>query len=174
MKRTISYLAATALFGAGLAVAAAPAQADPGPCQLGWSNVEPRSCAQNSFNLAPVFALGNGACVGMFSVGGTAFDGPLYQYSEAPGAAHAVVVRVIPGFSPIGTWGPQLLACDATAVVDWHNVDTGQRGSVSRFVPGWQRLGPTTIVADTGPGRVQLTVRTDGPSIPASAEVFVP
>ncbi|MEV0341159.1 hypothetical protein AB0H49_19250 [Nocardia sp. NPDC050713] len=174
MKRTMHYLAAIALLGAGLAVVAAPAQADPGPCQLGWSNVGPRSCVQNNFNLAPVFTLGNGVCVGIFSVGGTSFDGPLNEYSEAPGAAHAVSVRITPGFSPIGTWGPQLLACDVTAVVDWHNLDTGQRGSVSRFVPAWQRSSPTIVVADTGPGRVQLTVRTDRPSIPATSEVFVP
>ncbi|WP_245717704.1 hypothetical protein [Nocardia jejuensis] len=176
MKRTIPFLtAAAALLGAGAAVTAAPATADPGgPCQLGYSNVEPRSCAQNSFTLAPVLTVGDGICAGMFFTGGTAFDGPLYGYSEAPGAEHSVVLRITQGFSPVGEWGPQLLACDVTAVVDWHNLDTGQGGSVSRFVPAGQRLSPAILVAGTGSGRVQLTVRTDRPSIPASTEVFVP
>ncbi|WP_228807247.1 hypothetical protein [Nocardia otitidiscaviarum] len=176
MKRTIRYLTAATFLGAGVAVAAAPANAEhPGsPCQLGWSNVEPRSCEQNSFNLAPTWTLGNGICAGMFTTGGTAFDGPLYEYSEAPGATHAIVLRITQGFSPVGYWGPQFLACDVTAVVDWHNIDTGQSGSVSQFVPAGQRSTPAILVAHTGPGRVQLTVRTDRPSIPATAEVFVP
>ncbi|NNH69930.1 hypothetical protein HLB23_08645 [Nocardia uniformis] len=110
----------------------------------------------------------------MLSTGGTAFDGPLYHYSEAPGAVHSVVLRITQGFSPIGEWGPQLLACDVTAVVDWHNLDSGRTGSVSRFIPATQRSAPAILVADTGPGRVQLTVRTDRPNIPATAEVFVP
>ncbi|MGV9414526.1 hypothetical protein ACWDOP_31875 [Nocardia sp. NPDC003693] len=176
MKRTIRFLTAAAFLGAGAIVTAAPATADHpgGPCQLGWSNVEPRSCVQNSFNLSPTFSVGNGICAGLFMTGGTAFDGPLYQYSEAPGAEHAVVLRITQGYSPVGYWGPQFLACDVTAVVDWFNHDTGQGGSVSQFIPAGQRSTPAILVAYTGPGRVQLTVRTDRPNVPASAEVFVP
>lgn len=175
MKRTIGYLTAAAFLGAGAVVTAAPAIADPGgPCQLGYSNVEPRSCAQNNFNLPPVWTVGYGVCAGLFTTGGTAFDGPLYEYSEAPGAEHSVVLRVNQGFSPVGYWGPQLLACDITAIVDWHNLDTDQWGSTSRFLPAGQRGAPALIVANTGPGRVQLTVRTDRANVPAVAEVFVP
>ncbi|WP_280267837.1 hypothetical protein [Nocardia wallacei] len=174
MKRTFLGAATAAFLGAGLAVAA-PATADNGePCQLGWSNVGPRTCVKTDFNLSPVFTLGNGVCAGMMSAGGTAFDGPLYPYSEAPGAAHAIVLRITQGFSPVGEWGPQLLACDVTAIADWRNLDTGQAGSVSRFVPAGQRLSPAIVLAETGPGRVQLTLRTDKANIPASTEVVVP
>ncbi|WP_024800304.1 hypothetical protein [Nocardia sp. BMG51109] len=157
------------------AAAAAPATADAGePCQLGWSNVGPRTCAKADFTLSPVATLGNGICAGLLSTGGTAFDGPLYEYSEAPGAAHSVVLRIAQGFSPVGEWGPQLLACDVTAIVDWHNLDTGQAGSVRRFVPAGQRFTPAIVLAETGPGRVQLTLRTDKPNIPAATEIVVP
>ncbi|MFI6870318.1 hypothetical protein [Nocardia sp. NPDC050406] len=174
MRRTVLGAAIAVFAGAGLAIGT-PASADPGePCQLGWSNVGPRTCAKTDFNLSPVLTVGNGVCAGILQAGGTSFDGPLYEYSEAPGATHSVVLRITQGFSPIGEWGPQLLACDVTAVVDWRNLDTGQTGSVSRFVPAWQRSTPAIVLADTGPGRVQLTLRTDRPNIPASTEVFVP
>ncbi|WP_280364507.1 hypothetical protein [Nocardia wallacei] len=174
MKRMVSAAAVAAFLGAGVAVAA-PAMADGGePCQLGWSNVGPRTCAKTDFQLSPVFTLGNGVCAGLMNAGGTAFDGPLYQYSEAPGAEHSVVLRITQGFSPVGEWGPQFLACDVTAILDWRNLDSGAAGSVSRFIPAGQRLTAAILVADTGPGRVQLTLRTDKPNIPASAEVFVP
>ncbi|WP_228823463.1 hypothetical protein [Nocardia blacklockiae] len=174
MKRMVLGVAAAAVLGAGAAVAA-PASADAGdPCQLGWSNVGPRTCVKNDFRLSPVLTLGNGVCAGVLQTGGSAFDGPLYQYSEAPGAEHSVVLRITQGFSPVGEWGPQLLACDVTAVLDWHNLDTGATGSVSRFIPAGQRLSAAILVADTGPGRVRLTLRTDRPNVPAAAEVFVP
>ncbi|QLY34266.1 hypothetical protein H0264_10465 [Nocardia huaxiensis] len=124
--------------------------------------------------MTPVFTVGYGTCAGMLNTGGTAFDGPLYEYSEAPGAVHSIVLRITPGFSPVGEWGPQLLACDITAIVDWRNLDTGQAGSVSRFIPAWQRLSPAIVLAETGAGRVQLTVRTDRPNIPATTEIVVP
>ncbi|WP_245677881.1 hypothetical protein [Nocardia acidivorans] len=166
-------MAAAVLIGSGVAVAG-PAAADGDECQLGWSNVGPRTCAKTDFTMSPVFSLGNGICAGMLSAGGTAFDGPLYGYSEAPGASHAVVLRITQGFSPVGEWGPQLLACDVNAVVDWHNLDSGQTGSVTRFIPAGQRSTPAIVLAETGSGRVQLTVRTDRPNVPASTEVFVP
>lgn len=176
MKRTINSLTAVAILGAGAAVAAAPAGAEPGsPCQLGWSNVEPRSCVQNSFNTGPVFTVGNGVCAGMFSVGGTAFDGPLYQYSEAPGTSHSVILRISQGFSLLGNWAPTLLACDVNAVIDWTNADTGQQGSVTRFIAaGQSSTYPAIFPVNTGPGRVHLTIRTDRPNVPVNLDVVVP
>ncbi|WP_245568695.1 hypothetical protein [Nocardia concava] len=174
MKHLMLGVVSAGFLGASV-VAAVPASADPGDaCQLGWSNVGPRTCAKNDVNLAPVFTVGNGVCLGMLSASGTAFDGPLYQYSEAPGASHSVVLRITQGFSPVGEWGPQLLACDVNAVVDWRNLDSGQSGSVTRFIPAGQRSTPAIVLAETGPGRVSLTVRTDRPSVPASTEVVVP
>ncbi|WP_245649379.1 hypothetical protein [Nocardia shimofusensis] len=146
------------------------------PCQLGWSNVGPRSCAMTQFNSAPTWTLGNGVCVGMLTAGGTAYDGPLPStHYSAPGSTHSIELRLLQGFSPLGDWAPSLLACDVTAIIDWHNLDTGQRGSVTRFIPAW-RTGshPDFVYVHPGPGRVALTVRTDRPSIPATTEVFVP
>lgn len=142
---------------------------------LGWSNVGPRTCAMNDVRMAPVLSLGNGICAGISNVSGTAFDGPLWEYSSAPGARHSVELRIAQGYSPLGDWAPTLLACDMNVVVDWHNLDTGQRGSESRFVPATHTsTRPITMVVGTGQGRVQLTVRTDHPNIPATTEVFVP
>ncbi|MBC7305191.1 MAG: hypothetical protein H5T78_30125 [Nocardia sp.] len=124
---------------------------------------------------APVAFLGDGVCVGILNVAGTAFDGPLAEYTEAPGAAHAVVLRVSQGFSPLGNWAPTVLACDVHLVAEWHNLDHGNTGSVTHFIPaGRTSTYPTIFLADTGPGRVQLTVRTDRPNLPQSVEVFVP
>lgn len=64
------------------------------PCQLGWSNVGPRSCAMTDVGMAPVLTLGNGICAGVMIASGTAFDGPLYHYSTFPGATHAVDLRI--------------------------------------------------------------------------------
>jgi hypothetical protein len=125
--------------------------------------------------MAPVLTLGDGICVGMLVASGTAFDGPLWEYSSAPGAQHAVELRISQGFSPVGEWGSTALACDATAVVDWQNFDTGRSGSVTRHIPAHKTsVSPEIVPVETGPGRVRLTVRTDRPSIPASADVVVP
>lgn len=163
--------------GAALFVAA-PSAASAAPddsCQLGWSNVEPRSCVQNDVNLPPVLTLGDGICAGIFSAQGAAFDGPLWDYSDARGAVHSIEMRISQGFSPLGEWAPTILACDVTTIIDWKNLDTGQSGSVSQFVPaGNNGTNPAYAYVGTGPGRVQLTVRTDRPSIPVSTEVFVP
>jgi hypothetical protein len=35
-------------------------------------------------------------------------------------------------------------------------------------------LSPAIVLADTGPGLVRLTVRTDKPNLPASTEIAVP
>ncbi|EME16536.1 hypothetical protein G419_21140 [Rhodococcus triatomae BKS 15-14] len=135
----------------------------------------PRSCAMAEVATAPVLTLGNGICVGMLAVSGTAFDGPLWEYSNTPGAVHSVELRISQGFSPLGEWGSTTLACDATAVVDWQNADTGRSGTVSRHIPASNTsTRPVLVPVETGPGRVRLTVRTDRPSLPVSTDVVVP
>ena len=130
--------AVTGLISAAMFVAApgvAGATEATGPCQLGTSNTEPRSCAQSEIGYNRVLTLGNGICAGLMSVSGTAFDGPLWDYSEGRGAVHSVELRISQGFSPLGNWGSTTLACDVTAIIDWQNLDTGQSGTVSRPVP---------------------------------------
>lgn len=125
--------------------------------------------------MAPVWTLGNGLCAGMLVASGTAFDGPVWEYSAAPGAVHSVELRISQGFSPLGEWAPTILACDVTAIIDWQNLDTGRSGTESRYVPASNTsTRPMIVPVGTGPGRVRLTVRTDHPSIPASTEVVVP
>lgn len=174
-RKSFASAAATVLAGAALCLAAPGTAHAADPCRLGWSNVGPRTCAMTEVRTAPVAFLGDGVCVGMLNVAGTAFDGPLAEYTEAPGAAHAVVLRIGQGFSPLGTWAPTVLACDVHLVVDWHNLDHGNTGSVTHFVPAARTSSsPAIVLADTGPGRVQLTVRTDRPNLPQSTEIFVP
>ncbi|MFD3596077.1 hypothetical protein ACFWU5_25410 [Nocardia sp. NPDC058640] len=177
MTSTKSFAAAAAvLVGAALCLAGpGTAQADDS-CQLGWSNVGPRSCVMNELRTAPVATMGNGICVGILNAAGTAFDGPLNSPSVAPGATHSIALRISQGFSPLGNWAPTVLACDVHVVVDWRNLDSGAAGSVTRFVPaGATSTYPVQdLIVGTGPGRVQLTVRTDKPNIPQSTEVFVP
>ena len=121
-----------------------------------------------------MWSVGDGICAGMLTASGTAFDGPLGQL-EAPGAVHSVVLRVAQGFSPLGEWTPTVLACDVTVLVDWHNLDTGVSGTVSRYVPAVRTsIEPMIVKVDTGPGRVRLTMRAAHPSIPASTEVLTP
>lgn len=161
--------------GTALLVAAPGVAGAADPCQLGWSNVGPRTCAMTNVQMPPVLTLGNGICAGIMVPSGTAFDGPLAQYSSAPGASHAIELRISQGFSPLGEWAPTLLACDVTAIVDWHNLDTGRSGSVSQFIPAHHTsTHPMIVHAFTGPGQVQLTLRTDRPSIPVSTQVTVP
>ncbi|WP_287218753.1 hypothetical protein [Rhodococcus sp. (in: high G+C Gram-positive bacteria)] len=173
-RRFVSVAAAGLMGGAMFLVAPGVAGAAE-PCQLGWSNVGPRSCQMNEVRAAPVLTLGDGICAGIFSASGTAYDGPLWEYSPAPGATHAIDLRISQGFSPLGEWAPTILACDVTVVVDWHNLDTGHTGTVSRFVPAHHTsTRPMNVQVYTGPGRVALTLRTDRPSIPVSTEVVVP
>lgn len=167
--------AATGIIGAAMFVAAPGVAGAASPCQLGQSNTQPRSCVQSNVGFPPVLTLGNGICVGMLNAAGTAFDGPLWEYSSARGAVHSVQLRISQGFSPLGEWAPTVLACDVTAIVDWQNLDTGRSGSVSRYIPAANTsTNPMIMHVDTGPGRVRLTVRTDHPSIPVSTEVVVP
>lgn len=159
-----------------MAVAAPGTASAADPCQLGWSNVGPRSCVTTQFNSAPTWTLGNGVCVGMLTAAGTAYDGPLPgTHYGAPGSTHSIEIRLSQGFSPLGDYAPTLLACDVTAIIDWHNLDTGQRGSLTHFISA-NRSGsrPDFLYVHPGPGRVALTVRTDRPSVPATTEVFVP
>lgn len=173
--RKLATTAAAGLIGAAMAVAAPGVAGAADPCQLGVSNVGPRTCATNEVRTAPAWMLGNGICVGMLSAAGVAYDGPLSQYHVFPGTAHSIELRITQGFSPLGNWAPTLLACDVTVIVDWRNLDTGRSGSVSQFIPaGHTSSWPFYLLVDSGPGRVALTLRTDRPSVPATAEVFVP
>ncbi len=175
---------AAAAVGAGL-VTAAVSVAAPGtagadvaadPCMLGWSNTGPRSCAMAHAEMLPVPTLGDGFCAGILRMTrATAFDGPLWEYSAAPGMVHGIEMNLAQGYAPLGEWGSTVLGCDQTAIIDWHNLDTGQTGTVSRFVPADTPSTVQQLVhAQTGPGRVRLTMRTDHPSIPMSAEIVVP
>lgn len=167
--------AAAGLLGTAMFVAAPGVAGAADSCQLGWSNVGPRTCAMTDVGMAPVWTLGNGICAGMLVASGNAFDGPLWEYSAAPGAVHSVELRISQGFSPLGEWAPTVLACDVTAIVEWQNLDTGQSGTVSRYVPASNTsTRPMNVHVGTGPGRVRLTLRTDHPSIPVSTEVVVP
>lgn len=164
-------LMGTAMFVVAPGVAGAAAD----PCQLGWSNVGPRTCAKTDVSMAPVWTLGNGICAGMLSASGTAFDGPLWEYSAARGAVHSVELRISQGFSPLGEWASTTLACDVTTIIDWQNLDTGQSGTVSRYVPASNTSTfPAFEYVNTGAGRVRLTMRTDHPSIPVSTDIVVP
>ncbi|WP_433607450.1 hypothetical protein [Prescottella agglutinans] len=125
--------------------------------------------------MAPVWTLGNGICAGMLTASGNAFDGPLWEYSAARGAVHSVELRISQGFSPLGEWASTTLACDVTAIINWQNLDTGESGTVSRYVPASNTSTiPMYVYVGTGPGRVRLTMRTDHPSIPVSTDVVVP
>ncbi|HLS75728.1 MAG TPA: hypothetical protein VK083_02910 [Nocardia sp.] len=175
MMKGSTSTAAVGIIGAAMALAAPGAAQAQDPCQLGWSNVGPRTCDMRDVRPAPTFTLGNGVCVGMLNAAGVSYDGPLEHYSTFPGTTHSIELRLTQGFSPLGNFAPTLLACDVTAIVDWHNLDTGQTGSVSRFVPaGNTSMYPVYVHVPTGPGRVSLTVRTDRPSVPSTTEVFVP
>lgn len=175
IARKLATTAATGLVGAAMAVTAPGVAEAADPCQLGVSNVGPRTCATTEVRTAPAWTLGNGVCVGMLSAAGVAYDGPLSQYHVFPGTAHSIELRITQGFSPLGNFAPTVLACDVTAIVDWRNLDTGRSGSVSHFIPaGHTSSRPFYMHVDSGPGRVALTVRTDRPSVPATAEVFVP
>lgn len=161
--------------GAALFVAAPGAASAAEPCMLGWSNTGPRTCVMTDVRMTPVWTTGNGICPAMLTASGNAFDGPLGQYSNAPGAVHSVELRITQGFSPLGEWGSTALACDATAIIDWQNLDTGQSGTVSRFVPASDTsISPAIVTVGTGSGHVRLTMRTDHPSLPVSTDVVVP
>jgi len=58
-------------------------------------------------------------------------------------------------------------------VADWRNLDTAATGfgEPGSYLAG-QRLPPAITLLPTGPGRVQVTLRTDKPNIPASLDVF--
>jgi len=173
-----------AVVGAGL-VTAAVSVAAPGsagadvaadPCMRGWSNTGPRSCETSHAEMLPVPTLGDGFCAGILRMTrATAFDGPLWEYSSAPGMVHGIEMNLAQGFAPLGEWGSTVLGCSQTAIIDWHNLDTGQSGTVHKFVPADNPSTTQQLVhAPTGAGRVQLTMRTDHPSIPMTTQIAVP
>src|SRR5699024_2709464 len=92
--RTAAAAVGAGLVGAAMAfvapgVAGADVAAD--PCVLGWSNTGPRSCETTSAGMLPVPTLGDGFCAGILRMTrATAFDGPLWEYSAAPGMVHGI------------------------------------------------------------------------------------
>lgn len=173
LRTSFASTAAAILAGSALCLAVPGTANADDTCQLGVSNVGPRSCVMNELRTAPVPTLGNGVCFGLVNVGGTAFDGPLNSPSVAPGATHSISLRISQGL--LGNMAPALLTCDVNVIVDWRNLDNGATGSMTHFVPARHNSTyPFQVVAPTGPGRFQVTVRTDRPSLPASTEIVVP
>lgn len=174
LTQKFASVAAVALAGTAVSVVAPATASAAEPCILGSSNTAP-SCVQRDLGYQRVFTLGNGICAGLVTTQGTAYDGPRNQYADVPGATHAIELTISNGFTPLGPILPPILNCDVLAVYDWRNLDTGQTGSVSRFVPAnLPSQSRLTVTALTGPGRVSLTMRTDRPSIPVNLEVLVP
>ena len=177
MRRGIHTLLGAGLLGAGLLTAPTSAGAAPAePCQLGTSNTDIRSCETTGAQAMPVPTLGDGICAGLVRAERiTAFDGPLWEYSEAPGMTHGIEVNLAQGYAPLGEWGSTVLACDQTVHVDWRNLDTGQSGRVDRFIPaGAPSYAQQLVHIDSGPGNVELTVGTDQPHLPTTTHVQVP
>lgn len=173
----ITACSGAAILAAGLALAApATASAQDDPCILGWSNVGPRSCAGDSFTASPATFAGDGLCIGRIQLSGTSYDGPVQAYSSIDRTRHGISAMISAGVSPLGEWGSTVLNCDTTAIVDWHNTGTGRSGTVT--VPVSRNdtsISPVQdIHLDTGPGQVNLTVRTDRPTLPGYGSVFVP
>src|SRR5699024_8871327 len=116
MRRGIHTLLGAGLLGAGLLTAPTSAGAAPAePCQPGTSNTDIRSCETAGAQAMPVPTLGDGICAGLVRAERiTAFDGPLWEYSEAPGMTHGIEVNLAQGYAPLGEWGSTVLACDQT------------------------------------------------------------
>ncbi|MCD2112203.1 hypothetical protein [Rhodococcus rhodochrous] len=170
--------AAAGLMGVAVAVTAPGVAGAQEPCQLSRSNTGPRTCEMTQLATPPVLTLGDGICAGIVRAGGTAFDGPLdesYAIYSVAGATHGIELRITQGYSLLGEWTPSILNCDVTVAFDWHNLDTGARGTETRFVPAFHTsTRPLFMHVFPGPGRVALTMRTERPSIPVTTEVFVP
>ncbi|MBF6210745.1 hypothetical protein IU433_09490 [Nocardia puris] len=65
--------------------------------------------------------------------------------------------------------------CEVKATVAWRNVTTGAAGVYENIVvTGIYGSIQYALFQDTGPGRVDVTVTTDAPSIPAHASFDVP
>src|SRR5699024_6580889 len=141
MRRGTLALLGAGLLGAGLATAPTSAGAAPDePCMLGTSNTDIRSCETAGAQAMPVPTLGDGICAGLVRADRiTAFDGPLWEHSEAAGMTHGIEINLAQGYAPLGEWGSTVLACDQTVHVDGRNRDTGASGRGERSVPAGQR-----------------------------------
>ncbi|HLS76413.1 MAG TPA: hypothetical protein VK083_06450 [Nocardia sp.] len=65
--------------------------------------------------------------------------------------------------------------CEVRATVAWRNLDTGAAGTFDNVVvTGIYGSILYSQFQDTGPGRVEVTVTTDAPSIPAKGLFTVP
>lgn len=121
------------------------------------------------FAVGPTYFYGGGICVGQASAQGKVLGGA---------QTHGVNVAFQMGIHPLGEWGSALLSCPANLIVDWRNVDTGASGTLSYFHSNpsgvTQAIPIDGINVDTGPGAVDLTLRTDGPNLPATTRVIVP
>ena len=177
MRRSTLPVLGAGLLGAALLTAPPLAGAAPDdPCMLGTSNTDVRSCETAGAQALPVPTLGDGICAGIVRAERiTAFDGPLWEYSEAAGMTHGIEINLAQGYAPMGEWGSTVLACDQTVHVDWRNLDTGASGRVERFIPaGAPSYAQHLVHIDSGPGPVELTVGTDHPHLPATTHVQVP
>lgn len=177
MRRGTLALLGAGLLGAGLATAPTSAGAAPDePCMLGTSNTDIRSCEIAGAQALPVPTLGDGICAGIVRAERiTAFDGPLWEYSDAAGMTHGIEIDLTQGYAPLGEWGSTALACSQTVHVDWHNLATGESGRVERFLGADAPSYLEQLVhIDSGPGPVELTVGTDHPHLPATTVVQVP
>ncbi|GAB4588251.1 hypothetical protein [Nocardia sp. IFM 10818] len=95
-------------------------------------------------------------------------EGNVYPDGDVPGT---VILQLRGWLKVLGVPAPW---CSVTAIVDWHNNDTGASGSESVFLgsgngfPFWwggPQLGNLRIV--TGPGQVTFTLKTDLPHSPS-------
>ncbi|WP_460697739.1 hypothetical protein [Nocardia thraciensis] len=91
-------------------------------------------------------------------------EGNVYPDGDVPGTVDLQLKGWLKVFGVPAPW------CSVTAVVDWHNLDTGASGSGSVFLgsgngfPFWwggPQLGNVRLV--TGPGQVRFTLNTDLP-----------
>jgi len=65
--------------------------------------------------------------------------------------------------------------CEVRTTMTWRNLDTGATGAFDNIVvTGIYGSILYSLFQDTGPGRVEITVTTDAPSIPAKGLITVP
>ncbi|AXK87851.1 hypothetical protein SAMN05421776_106108 [Nocardia farcinica] len=81
--------------------------------------------------------------------------------------------------TPVGGIGPGRYPfaplCEVRATAAWRNLDTGATGAFDNIVvTGIYGSIQYALFQDTGPGRVEVTVTTDAPSIPAKGLFVVP
>jgi hypothetical protein len=136
-----------------------------------------------------------GALTAVVTAGGTVNAGaqPMYfspeqrihTLAEVPQClAGTVDVRVTSGYTPdeihadftTHLYSPAWVGladyeCYVTMYADWHNHDTGARGTAEHRVASWRFQGPNVtnpyLDIDTGAGPVTVTFRTNTPHTPS-------